>query len=105
MTDYLINFENIPWEACAVGAEQKVFFKGDQQLRLLKFSDNFVEEDWCLKGHVGFVAAGEMEIDFNGEIKSFKKGDGLWIDGGEASKHKEIVGKGKQVELILFETV
>ena len=44
-----------------------------------------------------------MQIDFNGIIKPYKKGDGLWISQGENSKHKVLIEKGKHVELILFE--
>lgn len=69
----------------------------------MKFLDNFVEEEWCVSGHIGYVLDGEMTIDFNGTIKNYKKGDGLWIKEGESSKHKAIIKKGKQVELILFE--
>ena len=45
-----------------------------------------------------------MQIDFNGIIKPYKKGDGLWISQGENSKHKVLIEKGKHVELILFES-
>ena len=45
-----------------------------------------------------------MQIDFNGIIKPYKKGDGLWISQGENSKHKVPIEKGKHVELILFES-
>ena len=41
--------------------------------RLLRFSDDFIEEEWCLKNHIGFVLNGEMKINFNGEIKSYRK--------------------------------
>lgn len=103
MIDYKIEFQNIKWEKPKNGVEQKVYSDGIQRIRLLRFLDDFIEEEWCINGHIGYVLDGEMTIDFNGIIKSYKKGDGLWINAGEASKHKAIIQKGKQVELILFE--
>lgn len=105
MNDHLIHFEALDWESSHRGVEQKVFTIGKRRLRLVRFRDTFLEEEWCLKGHVGFVVEGEMKIDFNGVIQEFKKGDGLWIEEGGASRHKVIMEKGKEVELILFESV
>lgn len=69
----------------------------------MQFFEDFREDDWCLKGHIGFVLNGEMSIDFDGTIMQYKKGDGLWINQGHDSKHKVLIEKGKQIELILFE--
>lgn len=98
-----IDFQNMEWENPKPGVAQKVFASGHQKIRLLRFFGDFVEEDWCTNGHVGYVLEGEMKIDFNGTIKIYKKGDGLWIEKGESSKHKASIEKGKYVELILFE--
>jgi len=105
MTEKLLNFKNLNWEKPKKGVEQKVYSDGTVKMRLLRFLDNFVEEEWCLKGHIGFVLNGEMKIDFNGEIKNYSKGDGLWINEGPDSKYKVIIEKGKQIEVILYETV
>lgn len=104
MTENLIHFENIDWEKPKDGVEQKIYSEGNRRMRLLRFRDNFVEEEWCLSGHIGLVLNGEMKIDFKGIIKNYKKGDGLWIEEGETYKHKVMIEKGKHVELILFET-
>ena len=104
MTEKLINFKKLNWEKPQKGVEQKVYSDGTVKMRLLRFLDNFVEDEWCLKGHIGFVLNGEMKIDFNGEIKNYNKGDGIWINEGPDSKHKVIIEKGNQIELILFES-
>lgn len=98
-----VDFNNLEWETPSKGVKQKIFLKGNQKVRLLRFYDDFIEEGWCTKGHVGYVTDGEMTIDFNGEMVNYKKGDGLWIESGENSKHKVSISKGKFVELILFE--
>lgn len=98
-----VDFNNFEWETPSTGVKQKIFLKGNQRVRLLRFYDDFIEEDWCTKGHIGYVTDGEMTIDFNGEIISYKKGDGLWIESGDNSKHKASIAKGRFVELVLFE--
>jgi hypothetical protein len=102
--EHLIRFEAIDWETPKEGVKQKVYTDGNNRMRLLQFHDNFVEEDWCLNGHAGYVLNGEMQIDFNGTIRNYRQGNGLWINHGEESKHKVLIEKGKFVELILFES-
>lgn len=104
MNENRIVFDHMPWEEPAVGVKQKVYSDGTNKMRLLKFYDDFIESDWCLKGHVGYVLEGEMTVDFDGVLKKYKKGDGLWIKPGSDSKHKAIIEKGKHIELILFES-
>lgn len=103
MKNYLIHFESTPWDTSNIGIEQKTYSDGDQKLRLIVFKDDFIEDGWCTKGHVGYVLEGEMKIDINGSIYNYKQGDALMIDSGEKHKHKVRIEKGKYVKLILFE--
>jgi len=103
MTQNKIEFENIKLETPKTGVEQKIFLKAGQRIRLVRFFDDFIEENWCAKGHIGYVTDGEMTIEFKGEKINYKKGDGLWIEHGDNNKHKVTIEKGKFVELILFE--
>ncbi len=98
-----IHFEHIEWETPSAGVKQKIFSKGNQRIRLLRFYEDFIEVDWCTKGHIGYVTDGEMTVDFDGKIVSYKKGSGLWIEEGHENKHKVIIAKGKMAELILVE--
>ena len=104
MTDYKILFKDLNWDNPSAGVEQKIVSNGIIKMRLLRFNDNFVEEHWCVKGHIGYVLDGEMTIDFNGKKEAYKRGDGLWIEAGEANKHKASIAKGLFVEMILFES-
>ncbi len=103
MKNHLIHFHQMDWEHPMEGVAQKIHSNGQQRLRLIRFSAGFTEHVWCTKGHVGFVVSGKMHIDFNGELKDYRQGDGLWIEKGEA--HKVTVGSDGAVELILFEDV
>ena len=105
MNDVLVNFENMKWQNPAPGICYKEYIKDNQRIRLVEFSEQFNEVDWCTKGHVGYVIGGKISIDFNGEILTFRKGDGLFISEGEENKHKGSVGKGEKALLILFERI
>jgi hypothetical protein len=63
-----IDFDALPWESPARGARFKVFRGGGKKVRVVEFTREFVEPDWCEKGHIGFVLKGELEVDFDGQL-------------------------------------
>ncbi len=83
-----ILFDALEWQNGIHGARFKVFTSGNKQLRLLEFTSEFVEPEWCEKGHVGFVLKGELEIDFHGHLVRYPEGSGIFISAGRASGHK-----------------
>jgi len=87
MQQYKVAFDSLPWSSPATGVRLKAHRHGDRQLRLLEFTDQFVEPDWCVKGHVGYVLEGQLEIDFHGNKIIFNPGDGIFIPPGEEHKH------------------
>jgi quercetin dioxygenase-like cupin family protein len=88
MEQYRIDFESMAFESPADGVRFKVYEQGGRKLRLVEFSKEFVEPDWCTKGHVGYILAGQMEIDFDGKKEVFGPGDGVFIPPGPQHKHK-----------------
>ncbi len=82
-----IDFNSIPWEIPAEGVRFKVYKQDGKQVRLVEFTDKFVEADWCTKGHIVYILEGQLEVNFNGNIVKFNKGDGLFIPVGEKDKH------------------
>jgi quercetin dioxygenase-like cupin family protein len=58
------------------------------RLRLAEFTKDFVEPDWCTKGHIGYVLEGRMEVDFHGHVVTFRAGQGLFIPPGSEHGHK-----------------
>ncbi len=89
--DNRIDFESIPWTSPARGVREKVTVAGRQRLRLVEFTPDFVEENWCTRGHIGYMLEGELQIAFLDHTIELRKGDGLHIPGGEKSKHKATV--------------
>ncbi|MHC4707131.1 MAG: hypothetical protein ACYS8I_08610, partial [Planctomycetota bacterium] len=45
--------------------------EGGRKLRLVEFSKEFVEPDWCSRGHIGYVLEGQMEVNFDGKVIVF----------------------------------
>jgi len=103
--NYLVEFDSIPWTEPAKGMREKRFANGNQQIRIVEFSDGFVEPDWCQRGHAAYVLEGEFSNDYHGTLERYKKGDIIVIPKGEAAKHKAILGKNEKVTLLLFEVI
>jgi quercetin dioxygenase-like cupin family protein len=87
-SQYKVVFDALEWESPMLGARCKVFRSGTRQIRLVEFTNEFVEPDWCEKGHVGFVIQGELEIDFHGNPVRYPEGSGIFIPPGSGSGHK-----------------
>jgi len=88
MSQLKVNFDDLEWENASVGARFKVFRQNGKQIRLIEFTQDFIEEDWCVKNHVGLILEGELEIDFGGKVVNYAAGQGIFILGNENDKHK-----------------
>ena len=104
MNQYKILFQNIPWESPLPGARFKAYEQDGKRLRLVEFTEELVEPDWCRKGHIGYVLEGAMEINFDGKIVTFAAGDGIFIPPGEQHRHMAKVPAGR-VLLVLIEEI
>jgi quercetin dioxygenase-like cupin family protein len=85
---YRILFDQIEWHSPQPGVRFKAARVGSKQVRLVEFTPDFVERDWCEKGHAGFVLAGELEVDFSGRVVRFPEGSALLIPAGPPHRHK-----------------
>jgi hypothetical protein len=83
-----VGFESMPWESPAPGVRFKAYEHRGQRLRLAEFTKEFVEADWCVKGHLGYVLEGVILVDFHGKDVVFVAGDGLFIPAGSEHGHK-----------------
>jgi hypothetical protein len=92
------------WQVTAPGARQKVAEHGGKRVRLIEFTDEFVEHDWCSRGHAGYVLEGAMEVALeDGASVRFGPGDALVLR-PHADKHKARM-LGPLVRLFLVEDV
>ncbi len=99
MEQYRVLFDSLEWQSPIRGARFKAFRSGTKLFRLAEFTSEFVESDWCEKGHIGFVIQGELEIDFHGHLVRYPKGSGIFIPSGSASGHK---GRSITTTVLLF---
>ena len=86
-----IDFASLDWQDALPGARFKAVQRSGRRLRLVELTRGFVEPDWCVKGHIGYVIAGQMDVDFDGNVIRFSAGDGLFISAGPKSRHKASV--------------
>lgn len=86
--NYIIDFESMHWEEPQPGIRFKAFIQDQTKIRIVVFTEKFVETDWCLNSHVGYVIEGEMEVEFEGEVRTFKAGDSFFIPKGKKNKHR-----------------
>jgi hypothetical protein len=86
--DHKVDFESLPWQAPAPGVRCKAYEHEGRRLRLAEFTKEFVETDWCVKGHIGYVLEGVIAVDFHGKEAIFVAGDGLFIPPGNEHGHK-----------------
>lgn len=87
-TSERVDFDSATWTTPVGGVRERVVEDGSLRFRLVEFSQEFVEEGWCRRGHIGYMIDGELEIAFADHTIRLTAGDGLFIPGGEESKHR-----------------
>ena len=106
MNNYKTAFDSLPWTDGATGLRYKEFVKDNKKLRLVEFSDTFVEKEWCEKGHFGIALEGRTTVLFNNGSKvTYVKGDIINIPHSEHDKHKAFISKGEKAVVLFFEDV
>ena len=103
MNSRRIDFATLEWQSPLLGARFKRFEQDGRVVRLVEFTDQLVEPDWCRKGHVGYVVEGRVTIDFSGTPVTYQAGDALYIRADETDKHMASVAKGENVVLFMVE--
>jgi quercetin dioxygenase-like cupin family protein len=83
-----VDFESMRWQSPAPGVRFKECERNGSRLRLTEFTKEFIEPDWCAKGHIGYVLQGVIEVDFRQRQEVFVAGDGLFIPPGNEHGHR-----------------
>ena len=101
MSPFKISFAAMEWEQIRPDVRQKIYCEGSRQVRLVEFETSDGAEHWCETGHIGYVLKGALRISFDGQVLSFKAGDGLFIPSGAATKHRSVaIAKGTQLLMV-----
>ena len=104
MNDYKLSLDLIPWINPSAGLRYKEYIKDSLKLRLVEFSDGFIEHDWCKRGHLGIVVAGRATVVFdNGKKAVFSEGDIINIPSGDYDRHKTVINDGDSIRVLFFD--
>jgi hypothetical protein len=87
---FKVDFGAMEWRELREGVRDKAYSEGTRQIRLVEFETSDGFDGWCQVGHIGYVLAGGLEIDFDGRVLSFSAGDGLFIPSGAESQHRAV---------------
>jgi mannose-6-phosphate isomerase-like protein (cupin superfamily) len=104
MTKTRVDFDNLQWEAGTIGVRFKAAECEGRRIRLVELTSDDVAHDWCVKGHIGYVLEGDMELAFSDRTERLKAGDGLFIKAGHDDRHRPRV-TGSKVKLVLVEDI
>ncbi len=83
-----VKFDELDWVEVGDGMRFKRFQQGDLQLRLVEWDKAMLHASWCLKGHIGYVLDGVVEIDIAGTVSLYEAGDVFILPEGEEHKHR-----------------
>lgn len=79
-------FRKMPWQKVSEFASQKMIDDGEKRVRLLKLSPGFQEQDWCSRGHTGYVIDGALVMKFEEESVTYDAGDAILVSVGQPHK-------------------
>jgi len=100
--DARIAFADLPWESPHEGMRMKRFERDGRVIRLVEFTDTFVEPGWCEKGHCGLVLEGALNLEMiGGRTEQLTAGDGLYLPPTPEGRHKAVVPKGRALVLLV----
>jgi quercetin dioxygenase-like cupin family protein len=54
----------------------------------MEVTPDFVEADWCIKGHIGMVLEGTLELTFPERTYTYQPGEAYLIPVCESHRHK-----------------
>ncbi|MES2133413.1 MAG: DHCW motif cupin fold protein [Bacteroidota bacterium] len=104
---------NIPFQSIDWTGIDKVEHKGEKgtsfwqtlqfdglRIRIVEYSQNYLADHWCQKGHIVHCLEGEFESELEtGEIIKLSKGMS-YIVSDNLSSHRSISGKGVKLLII-----
>lgn len=85
------NLAGQPWKQLATGLREKSHSIDERRFRLVEFSEPFREPDWCFQGHSGYVIAGEIALNVDGELVTYREGDVIDLPKGTRHRHDKTI--------------
>jgi hypothetical protein len=69
-------------------AEWRILTRDDIRIRLVKYSENYLADHWCSKGHIIFCVEGEMVTELKDERKFLLKKGMVYTVGDNSDAHR-----------------
>jgi hypothetical protein len=101
--NYLVNFDALQWESPAPGIRHKLHRVDSRVLRLVEYSREMVPH-WCIRGHIGHMVDGSLEIEFKIGSYRFQAGDAVFIPPGPEHAHRAVAVTSVATALFVEET-
>jgi hypothetical protein len=76
------------------------YMDGDTRLRLVEFSENYIADHWCLKGHYIYVVEGNISIDHSDNSSVKLEKNMTYIVGDDIMPHMVTSEKGATVLIL-----
>ena len=75
--------------------------KGDIRVRIVEYSENYLADHWCAKGHVIFILDGEMVSELkDGTRTVLKKGMSYIVEDDDKNPHRTYSEKGVKLLIV-----
>lgn len=83
-----VKFDELEWNDVGDCMKFKRYQHGDAQVRLVTWGKDMEHEDWCIKGHYGYVIEGKAEITYSDQTETYEAGDVIFIPDGREFRHR-----------------
>jgi ethanolamine utilization protein EutQ (cupin superfamily) len=98
--NYIVDFDSLPWQSPMPGVREKRCSVDGRALRLVEYSQSMAPH-WCVKGHIGHIVDGVLELEFVERVITASTGDRLFIPGGSQHAHRAVPKTAKVTALFV----
>jgi hypothetical protein len=81
-------------------ATWKTVFKDEVRIRLVEYSEGYVADHWCSKGHIIFCIDGEMETELEDGRKFILSKGMMYTVGDKSDAHRTSTKSGCQLFIV-----
>jgi quercetin dioxygenase-like cupin family protein len=81
-------------------ATWKTIFKDEVRIRLVEYSEGYVADHWCSKGHIIFCVDGEMETELEDGRKLILSKGMMYTVGDNSDAHRTSTKNGCQLFIV-----
>jgi hypothetical protein len=75
-------------------AEWRIIHRDDIRIRLVKYSENYLADHWCSKGHIIYCVDGEMETELKDGRKFLLTKNMIYTVGDNSDAHRSYSNNG-----------